>query len=244
MNNRITYLLLLVMVSLSQCKVYQDVVSPDAVALSGIAGLEETCIALDTIQSVRISKANALISTEEERYETEVTIYAVKDSFIYMSAANSGFEILRAYVDRDSIMVIDRLNKFVYRTPMKRRFGYSHPVDFSDLQHLISRYFICDNLERASETGQSHIEFDFDESHIRKRMSLDRLTFKLMMFEFLHTKTHKYIMGESTPEGFKIVSNFMISEFEILANQGEVSYNQDVEIKMRVNPRRYSVVNL
>ncbi len=65
-------------------------------------------------------KAESLIITEDERYEATVTIYAVKDSLIYMSAVNSGFEILRATVEPDTIRVIDRLNKVVYQTPVKK----------------------------------------------------------------------------------------------------------------------------
>ena len=63
-------------------------------------------------------------------------------------------------------------------------------------------------------------------------------------FEFYHQKTGKYLMGEKTVNGYKIYSNFMISEFEIIANGGEVSYNKEVRIKMNVNPRRYTFTNV
>ncbi len=57
-------------------------------------------------------------------------------------------------------------------------------------------YFICDDLHLARESDFSHIEFDFDEPLIKKRISFDRETLKMDKFEFYHTQTHKYLMGE------------------------------------------------
>lgn len=244
MNRGGLYILLFLLAGLSQCKVYKEIVSHEQETPGGIAGLSMTCEAADTIRSIGISKADAVISADGERYEAQVTLYALKDSLIYMSAVNSGFEILRASVDSDSIRVIDRINKVVYSTPLRKRFGYQHPVNFNDLQHLVSRYFVCDKLEMASEPGGSLIEFDFDEPQIRKRVILDRESFRMTMFEYHHTKTHKYIMGEDSADGFKIYSNFMISDFEVVARGGELTFNQEVEVRMAVNPRRYSFINL
>ena len=78
---------------------------------------------------ILISKAEALFISDDERYEALVSIYAIRDSLIYMSAVNSGFEIIRASVDKDSIMVID--GSIRWFTPLvKKRLGYQNPVNF------------------------------------------------------------------------------------------------------------------
>ena len=235
---------------LTQCRAYREVIQPDevkqpeGVPLIGMEGLREICNSNDTIRNILVSKAEALISTEDERHEAVVTLYAVKDSFIYLSAVSTGFEILRAAVDPDSIKVIDRLNRVVYRTPVKRRFGYQNPVNFMDLQNIISRYFICDDMDFARDQDFSHIIFNFIDPNITKNISFESKSLQMEMFEFIHSKTGKYIKGERASEGFRIHSNFMITEFEITTSGGNVLYNQEISVKMDVNPKRYSIINL
>ncbi|MCK4745403.1 MAG: DUF4292 domain-containing protein, partial [Bacteroidales bacterium] len=173
-----------------------------------------------------------------------VTLFSKKDSIIYLSAVNSGFEILRASVDPDTIRVIDRLNRIVYRTPLKKRFGFQHPVNFSDLQNLISKYYMCDHLAMAHEDSTGVIYFKFDVPNVKKRISLDRTKLDMNKFEFYHSRTKEYLMGERTPDGMKIFSNFMIADFEIYGSGGTVSYNKDIKVKMDVKPGRYSFVDL
>jgi hypothetical protein len=211
---------------------------------SGMEGMRQICPSADTIESILISKSEALLDFEGERYEVTVTIYSDKDSMIYLSAVNSGFEILRAGVDRDSIRVIDRLNKIVYRTPLKKRFGYQHPVSFDDLQNLISRYYMCDDLDRARNDSSEVISFEFDDPNIKKRIWMDGTGLKMNKFEFYHGKTGEYLMGERISNGMKIYSNFMISGLEIVGRGGTVAYNRTMKVKMNVNPARYSFVEL
>ena len=168
-----------------QCGIQREVVVPaETPAMAGLEGLREACKPNDTIRNILISKAESLIITEKERYEATVTLFAVRDSLIYLSAVNSGFEILRASVEPDTIRVIDRLNRIVYKTPVKRRFGHQHPLGFQDLQNIINGYFVCDDLYRAIEQDFTSIVFDFDEAHIKKRISFGRETLKMDKFEF------------------------------------------------------------
>ncbi len=50
-------------------------------------------------------------------------------------------------------------------------------------------------------------------------------------------------MGERSDGGFKIYSNFMVNEFEVLAKGGTLSYNESIEVKMDMNRRKYTFVN-
>lgn len=233
-----------VVAALSGCKALRQVTMPDIPKPEGMEGMRQHCVRADTIGNILISKAESVIEVDDERYEAFVTVFAVKDSVVYLSAANSGFEILRATMDNDSIRVIDRINKVLYISPVKRRFGYSHPVDFNDVQNLVSTYFLCDELENVFEPGFDHLVFDLGEPFIKKQVFLNRKSLKMDKFEFYHARTNKYLMGERVENGMRIFSNFMISGLEVTAWGGTVMYNQDVKIKMDVNPRRYTIVNL
>jgi hypothetical protein len=210
----------------------------------GMEGMLEQCVDRDSIESLIIRKADAILSFDGERYEAEVTLYSKRDSIIYISVVNGGFEILRASVKHDSIRVISRLNKIVYTSPLQRRFGYQYPVNFEDLQRLVSTIYLCNELEHASDNQYSQVVFDFDEKYIKKRLALKREGLQMMLFEYYHQETGKYLMGERLEEGFKIFANFMISEFEIVAKGGGFSYNETISIDMDVNPRKYTFIEL
>jgi hypothetical protein len=210
----------------------------------GTEGLKEKCYGSDTIRSILIKKAEAILSYDQERYEVNLTLYSRKDSIIYLSAVNSGFEILRASVDQDSIKVIDRMNKIVYRSPLKRRFGYQYPVSFKDLQNLIDGGYLCEYRDIGRDDLQNSIVFEFDENNIKKRILLDRVGMGMRIFEFYHQKTDRYIMGEKQDGAVKIYSNFMITDIEILAYEGQRWINRDIKIKMAVNPRKYTFTEL
>ena len=209
-----------------------------------MAGLEESCLGVDTIHSILISKAEAILTFDNERYEVNLTVYSKKDSIIYLSAVNSGYEILRASVMHDSIRVINRLDKIMYRSPLERRFGYQYPVNFRDLQNLIACQYLCNDLGVAHDDHMDNLVFEFDEKDLKKRIHLDRKDLRMRTFEFYHQQTQKYLMGEREKDAFRIYSNFMITEFEIVARGGEITYNRDIKIKMDVNPRRYTFTEL
>jgi len=237
-------LFLLAFLLLSECSVMKKALLKDNTELAGMEGLIENCSRSDSVNSILIKKAEAILIYDSERYEVSVTLYSERDSIIYLSAVNSGFEILRASVKKDSIRVIDRMNKIVYHSPLERRFGYQYPVSFHDLQNLIASFYLCDDLQGGKDDQESKIEFEFDENYIKKRIILDRTKLSLRMFEFYHQKTDRYLMGEKLADSFKIYSNFMITDIEILASGGERYINQDVKIKMDVNPRKYSFTEL
>jgi hypothetical protein len=230
----------LALLLLKECGSLKEVVVPDQAELKGMAGLEEKCRGADSIRSLLISKAEAIITFDNERYEVSLTVYSKRDSIIYLSAVNSGYEILRASVMKDSIKVINRLDRIVYVSPLERRFGYQYPVNFRDLQNLINAYYLCQDLEAAHDDQMELIIFEFDESQVKKRIHLDREGLTMNTFEFYHRQTDKYLMGERLDNAWRIYSNFMITNFEIVARGGLTAYNKDVDIKMEVNPRRYT----
>lgn len=230
----------LALLLLQECGSLKEIVVAPQPELKGMAGLEERCQGADSIQSLLISKAEAIITFDNERYEVSLTVYSKRDSIIYLSAVNSGYEILRASVMKDSIKVINRLDKIVYTSPLERRFGYQYPVNFRDLQNLINAYYLCEELEAAHDDHMDLVIFEFDDIQVKKRIHLDREGLGMKTFEFYHRQTDKYLMGERLDDAWRIYSNFMITNFEIVARGGITTYNRDVNIKMDVNPRRYT----
>lgn len=244
MNKWLLFMWVLTAMALTQCKVTKEAQRQRAPVSIGVDGLRQQCVSLDSVQSLLIKKAEAILMFDNERYEVTVTLYSKRDSIIYLSAVNTGYEIIRASVDKDSIKVIDRLNRIVYRTALKRKFGYQFPVSFNDLQNLIGRFYLCDDLELAEDDLIQNVKFEFDENYIKKRINLDRESLKLNMFEFYHQKTDQYLMGERSGDKLKVYSNFMISKFEMQAKGGSVLYNQEIPVKMKVNPRKYTFTEL
>jgi hypothetical protein len=51
-------------------------------------------------------------------------------------------------------------------------------------------------------------------------------------------------MGERIEGGYRIFSSLVVADFEIVARGGTISYNRDLEVKMDVNPRRYTFIDL
>jgi len=229
---------------MKECGALKELTVPVKHERIGMEGLEAKCIGTDTIQSFMISKAEAIITFDNERYEATITVYAKRDSILYLSAVNSGYEILRASVMQDSIKVINRLDKIVYTSALQRRFGYQYPVNFRDLQNLVAPHSLCEEISVAHDDLLDHIVFDFDDTHVKKRIHLDRVGLQMQTFEFYHRQTHKFLMGERQDDAIRIYSNFMITNFEILARGGTTTYNRDVKIKMDVNPRRYTFTEL
>jgi hypothetical protein len=167
----------------------------------------------------------------------------VKDSFVYVSAVSSGYEIVRAMVDEDSIKVIDRVNRIVYRTPLKRQFGYQYPIQFKDIEHVISKYYLCDLLESGIET-EGKVMYDGDTPEAKKRIQWNSGNMTLDLFEFYHRTTGKYVMGERIENGMKVYFNFLVNPFELTAVGGETEYNRDIPVKMEVNRRRYTFTDI
>lgn len=244
MNRIHGILLLFALLLLSECGAMKEALQPKEPEVLGMEGLMQNCIGSDTVQNILIKKAEAILTYDSERYEVSVTLYSKRDSIIYLSAVNSGFEILRASVKQDSIKVIDRMNKIVYSSPLQRRFGYQYPVSFNDLQNLIARFYLCDELQLGRDDMDKSIVFDFDESYIKKRIIINRNSLDMSIFEFYHQKTDRFLMGENLGDSFKIYSNFMITDIEIVASGGERTINRDIKIKMEVNPRKYTFTEL
>jgi len=212
---------------------------------AGVEGYEFKCTERDTIHSVTISKADAWIIFQGDRYEAKVTLHHRFDSIIYISAVNSGFEVFRGTINRDSIIIIDRLNRVVYKTPMERRYGFKHPANFETFETLTSLYGCCRLTDYAHEYGNKNIMFDLSGDFNNRKIYIDRENYKLERFEFVNKRSNEFMLGEREEDGaVRFHSNFIIGEVEIKASGGEIFYNREISVNMEVNKRRYSFIEL
>jgi hypothetical protein len=243
-KNLWSFIFMLGLLLLPQCKAGKKIGSSPVSENESVPGWDQGCVAQDTINSFLLSKAEAIMTFDNERYEVTLTLYSQRDSILFLSAVNSGYEIIRASADHDTIRVIDRLNKVIYRTPLQRQFGYQFPVNFFDLQRISCVYYLCEEMGTPVEDDRSIFELAFDQPHVKKRILLRKNEMQMDIFEFYHQQTGKYLMGERIEGGYKIYANLMIGYFEIEAKGGTLEFNRDLKVKMEVNPKRYTYIDL
>jgi hypothetical protein len=233
---------------LVQCKATKEIVLPieGSSTGKGIDGFRDRCDGADSVRSVLVKKISTVFHADGERYEAMVTVYALRDSVVYMAAASSGFEIMRAALFKDSTMVIDRINKVLYKTSIENPLGYRLPVGFDDILNVVSHHFLCDDLHLGRKEGFDTFEFLFDEPGMVKRIRFDRETLSLEQFEFTNRESGRFIKGQREAGKFTVSSNFMIDHFivEVLPGREEVYHNRDIAIRMQVSSRKYSTVYL
>ena len=76
------------------------------------------------------------LTIDDETYDAKANILYLQDSAIYFNAVNTGFEIIRGAVWKDSIMIINRLDKTVFIRYFNSN-GYQDPVQFKDIELVL-----------------------------------------------------------------------------------------------------------
>ena len=107
------------------------------------------------------------------------------------------------------------------------------------------KYGCCKITDKAYEYSDEYILFDVSEDFIRKKIYINRNDFRISKFEFFNTRSNKYFIGEKNDnEGFNFYSNFLIDEFEINASGREITFNREIPVKMSVNRKKYTFIEL
>jgi len=202
-----------------------------------------SCDSLKEYKSLYISKINADIQLDKQNYSAKVSFYYLPDSIMYASAINSGFEILRIGVTKDSIVYINRLDKlvFIFRNS---KLEYPPPINFSDLEVMINRLKLC-TQSRKKNTDKKNINIDLSERDIDKRIIVERADLMINKFEFFQKKTSEYIVGErSDSNDFIIYSNFIVDDLMLKVSGGDIEYNKRLKIDLDFNRTKYDIVYL
>lgn len=67
--------LLMILLLLSACGALKETQKTEEPKLGGMEGLQEQCTGSDTIRSILIKKAEAILTYDQERYEVNLTLY-------------------------------------------------------------------------------------------------------------------------------------------------------------------------
>lgn len=198
------------------------------------------CDSLKKVDSQYISKVSTNFFFGENQYNARVSLYYIPDSVFYISAVNSGFEIVRIGVLQDSIVYINRVDKVVYIKKMNDLTPPA-PIIFEDLEYLLNRKLVCDEGGKIL-MGDSTVLIDRSVKDIAREIYYTADGFRIRKFEFFQKKTGEYIVGEHTRDStFVIYSNYIVKNLKIEAWGGEVEYNRDINVDLGVNKKKYDI---
>lgn len=198
------------------------------------------CDSSQSYDRLYISKISGTVSLGGEQYNTRISLYYIPDSVFYMSAVNSGFEIVRIGVFKDSIVYINRLEKVVYiknfddLTPPA-------PIIFQDLEYLINRKLVCEEDDKK-QISDSTVLIDRSVKDIARVIYYKADNLKPLKFEFFQKKTGEYIVGEFTSDSiFVIYSNYIVRNLKIETWGGVMEYNRFINVDLTVNRNKYDI---
>lgn len=204
--------------------------------------IDALCTSYEPFSSLYINKIRATLRLDNENFDARISIYYIPDSVIYLSAANTGFEIVRAAITPDSLIFINRIDRIVY-TRKEAELGYKAPVAFEDLEQLLNKRLICNKLESLVKDGE-YVLLDISAPNISKKLFFDPKLLKMNKFEFFHKKTGEYIVGETNKgDSVFVYSNYLFDDVEIVATGGALTYNEDIHIDLSFNKNKYLLIS-
>ena len=205
--------------------------------------LDQFCDSVPDTRRLLIKKSSARMEWEGEMYEARLSLYYHEDSILFISAVNTGFEIIRAAITPDSIAVINRLDKLVYIYKGKG-FYDSSPAHIQDVSAIFNPSELCREAD-IQNLSRPPVRIDQSEGDIRKIIEYRKDDFALERFEFFHKKTYAYIMGERTEgDAFTIFVNYIIKDLVIYAEGGRILRGEMVSVNMDYNKARYTTIYL
>lgn len=209
----------------------------------GNASLASLCDSLTEYKTLYISKIAAELEFEGEKYSARLSLYYIPDSVFFITAVNSGFEIVRLGISRDSIVYINRLDKlvYIYRNSLM---GYPPPILFEDMENLINRQKICTS-GRLVKGEENNLLLDNSSQNISKKIYYSGADLGLINFEFFQKKTGEYIVGEKKTGGnFVFYSNYLIDNITLDAEGGELEFDRELTVDLSVNLTKYEIIHL
>ena len=204
---------------------------------------ESFCDTTRAFKSLYYSKISAKLMLGEDQYRAKLSLYYLPDSVFFVSAVNSGFEIVRIGVFEDSIVYINRIDKMVYIVE-NSKVGFPAPVYFKDIEYLINKQLICKE-KNIDVVGDTSIIVNRSVKDVVKEIEYSARDLALIRFVFFQKKTGEYIVGEQTKtNSILIYSNYMVGHFMLEGNEGEIEYDKEIQVDLSINRRKYGVVYL
>ncbi len=241
MSNKIVYIGFVLFIFCWGCKSSHKISSsapfPEEV-------IEDAFCSEDSVYSILHKNATAIVDFSGDRYELDMSLYAEKDSFVFISASARGIEAFRAMLTRDTVFVVDRINRIVYQMLLNKRFGYKLPVNFRNLQWLVSPLLDCENFRISPFEQDSSFYWVETDHELVKELSFSSTSFTLSAFYFTNRKSSLFLRGNRDKDRLHVKSNLMFDGLEFSVWGGERFYNVKREINLNVNPRKYDFIEL
>jgi len=202
-----------------------------------------SCDSIYNYKTLYVKKIDAKVTLGEDSYNAKLTLYYRPGSVLLVSAVNAGFEMIRIGVNQDSTVIINRLDKLVYVLKDSGT-GYAPPINFDDIELLLSRPLICDRIPGLS-LNDGVAEIDRSVKDVAKRIKYSAGLLVPVKFEFFHKKTGEYIVGEMTGEQiFMIYSNYILKNLEVEVEGGNLEYDRELNVDLTVNRNKYDIIYL
>jgi len=149
-TTRIAFLIIVLSLSFTACKSKKALVKTDTVDRKLAEQVDRIRKAEPIFATANVSKMSVAVEVGGRKFNTSASCKIRTDSAIHISIQPFlGFEMFKVEINKDSMLVFDKVNKKLYPVPFayfKTKFGLS--VGFTDLQAMLSnRFFTVGSTE-------------------------------------------------------------------------------------------------
>ncbi|MFZ5939113.1 MAG: hypothetical protein ACOYXB_00955 [Bacteroidota bacterium] len=217
------------------------------IAGSGGAYLDENAVRDSICRSgfsnvVQFRKVDTDFLIDETHYSAKSTVFYLPDSAVYFSVVSNGFEIVRAYVCNDSALVINRVEKIVYRRKIMDSENFNGLISFKDLLSLLDNSILCD-INWIIRPVDHLFELDMSRDFLKKIYYFDRSVGNLVKAEIFDTRLNEYLLMEKESDGKILVYvNYLGLEGSVGFYPVQPVYESSVEINMSYS-EKYEVLD-
>lgn len=212
----------LILILVTSCKSKKALVKTDTVDRKIVEQVDRIRKAEPSFTTANVSKMSVAVEVGGRKFNTSASCKIRTDSAIHISIQPFlGFEMFKVEINKDSLLVFDKVNKKLYPVPFdyfKTKFGLT--VGFSDLQALLSNRFFTVGTAQA------------DLPNCRQTESVN----KLNVITYQSPEMNQQIMINSTDRIEKQELRALNSDYRM-----EVTYSQFALLETIIFPQ---IINL
>ncbi|OIP81433.1 MAG: hypothetical protein AUK44_10035 [Porphyromonadaceae bacterium CG2_30_38_12] len=216
------FAVLLIAISFTACKSKKALVQPNNVDRKLMEQIDKIRQAEPVFTTANVSKMSVAVEVGGRKFNTSASCKIRADSAIHVSIQPfMGFEMFKVEINKDSLLVYDKINKRLYPVPFayfKTKFGLT--VGFSDLQAILSNRFFT--------VGTTQPDF----LNCKKAESVDNLN----VIEYKTTEMLQQILSNSTDRIERQELKAVNSDYQM-----RVAYSNFIQIDKLVFPQ---VINI
>jgi hypothetical protein len=267
-TSRETLIAIVILIAVSNCKPREKVVVTEPDRTVDIMALKSTIDdRKENIKTLKFSKIRIEMKMNEEEYKLGGTIGLIRDSIIVISVIPLlGYEMARVYCTKDSILVIDRIDKSFYKLGIDDQLKKLNlSANYDMLQSiLMNKPFIYkeSSTDRFHENKVVLREGEYvlrseekirDKLYFQQELVVDATHFGIKRIgindyvrkEEIHIDYDLFSQYEDfyLPEVITVSSNIQNISLSVEMNIGDIEVNQMINAGIRI-PSKYKKLNL